>query len=104
MAQKQLEQAHALLKEEKTRTEVLLQRQSSLIECLGWLGELARSTGRDARAVELIDCFRKRMHSQSLDENKSDVEIIGQLGEGSVSWNPPRGQIRSQSFTITAFN
>ena len=85
LSQQQLEQAHALLTEEKARTEVLLQRQSSLIDCLGWLGELARSTGRDARASELIDSFRKSLHVHSLVEDKSEVEILEPLGEGSVS-------------------
>ena len=103
MAQEQVRQAYALLEDEKGRTDALLLRQHDLIECLGWVGEMGRTTLGSARSAELFDSFRQQLTIDNRDgkmggehgvqgkqgrqdvQEKDQVEMLQLIGEGSVS-------------------
>ncbi|GAX80144.1 hypothetical protein CEUSTIGMA_g7582.t1 [Chlamydomonas eustigma] len=91
LAQRQLQQAHAELAEEKVRTEALMCRQRELIECIGWVSQVGRSAAGDARSAELIDRVWQQMiqdggrdHSVSCGAPElDDIELMELMGEGS---------------------
>ena len=93
LAEREVQRAHAKLAEEKVRTEALLHRQHELIECLGWVSEVGRSAAGNKKAAELIDSVRKQIvaggYSSGSSIGADQIELVGFLGEGSVSfWLP----------------
>ena len=89
LAKREVQKAHADLAEEKIRAEALVHRQFELIECLGWVSELGRSSAGDQRASTLIDKVRRQMVADhggaSLSMDSEKIEITEMLGHGSVS-------------------
>lgn len=90
LAERQLQQAHAELAEDKARLAVLTNRQYDLIACLGKVNELGKSVAGSPSAVSMLHNMRRQLlessdtlvSSSTAEESIQKLEV---LGAGSVS-------------------
>ncbi|GAX83628.1 hypothetical protein CEUSTIGMA_g11052.t1 [Chlamydomonas eustigma] len=82
-AQKQLEEAHAQLAEEKSRMDSLLKRQYDLIACLGLCAEVARSGINNEAAAELIASVQRQITAGEAVPGGEQIQILEDLGSGA---------------------
>ncbi len=113
LSQRAVEEAHARLSEEKLRGDALVKRQMELIQCLGWVSDVARSAETDSQSAELIDSVRRQLATLGESESSpmssrggSTIELKVLIGQGSFGkvyrgkWNGREVAIKSMVLPI----
>ncbi len=95
-----MQSAHALLEEEKVRSDALLKRQHELIACLGWVSELGRSTAKTATEATLLLSVQQQLMTMGTGQaaGGEQIELLELLGSGSVSMCCNKGVVAQVCF------